>query len=50
MARTEYAVDPAGVAGTYDGPFVVPADGTLIVRAVDRAGNVTAPHVRVALG
>lgn len=48
--RVEYGLDPSGRAGSYDGPFVVPATGELHVRAVDRAGNVSAPYVTVRLG
>lgn len=48
----EYAVETgrAAAAGVYARPFVVPARGTLHVRAVDRAGNVSAPYQRVPLG
>lgn len=49
VAQVEYALDASDTSATYDGPFVAPARGTLIVRAVDRAGNVTAPYVRVPL-
>lgn len=49
VAQVDYGLDPSGTAGVYTGPFVVPADGTVNVRAVDRAGNVTAPYVRVPL-
>ncbi len=39
----EYALEPEGISAVYEGPFTVPATGTLHVRSIDRAGNVEAP-------
>ncbi|MGZ4389428.1 MAG: chitobiase/beta-hexosaminidase C-terminal domain-containing protein, partial [Gaiellaceae bacterium] len=47
--RIEYALDASDRSGTYTGPLTVPADGNIIVRAIDRAGNVEAPYRVVAL-
>jgi pimeloyl-ACP methyl ester carboxylesterase len=48
--RIEYAVSATGETGTYDGePLVLPAEGQLFVRAVDRAGNVQASALVVDL-
>lgn len=53
VARVDYAidtaVDAAGFDGVYNGPFLAPAEGLLHVRAVDGAGNVMAPYLRVPL-
>lgn len=48
--RVDYALDTSTSSAVYSEPFVVPAEGTLHVRAVDRAGNVSAPYLRVPLG
>lgn len=48
--RVDYALDTSTSSAEYTGPFIVPAGGTLHVRAVDRAGNVSAPYLRVPLG
>lgn len=49
LAEIEWALQDGDTSSVYTGPFVVPAQGTLVVRAVDRAGNVTAPYTRVPL-
>lgn len=50
VARVDYALDASGDNGVYDSPLRVPAAGVLHVRAVDGAGNVMAPYLRVPLG
>jgi hypothetical protein len=49
--RIEYALDATDVSGVYTSMLTVPVDGNIIVRAIDRAGNVEAPYqvVRLAL-
>ncbi len=49
--RIEYALDASDTSGVYTSPLTVPVTGNIIVRAIDRAGNVEAPYqvVRLAL-
>ena len=42
--RIEYALDASDTSGVYGAPFTVPAQGNLIVRAFDGAGNVESPY------
>jgi hypothetical protein len=49
IARIEYALDASNRTDVYTGPFEAPAVGRVIVRAIDRAGNIEAPYVRVRL-
>ena len=49
IARIEYALDASDRSGVYTGPFEAPAVGQVIVRAIDRAGNIQAPYTRVRL-
>jgi hypothetical protein len=49
IARVDYALVASGKAGEYTGPFDAPAVGRIVVRAIDRAGNVEAPYQRVSL-
>jgi hypothetical protein len=49
IARTEYALDASGTSDVYTGPFEAPAVGQVIVRSIDRAGNIEAPYARVRL-
>jgi hypothetical protein len=49
IARIEYALDASNRSGVYTGPFEASAVGRVIVRAIDRAGNIEAPYVRVRL-
>lgn len=47
--RIEYALDATEETGVYGGPFEVPAVGLMVVRAIDRAGNVESPYQIIAL-
>jgi pimeloyl-ACP methyl ester carboxylesterase len=49
VALIEYVRDSDVSVQTYTGPFVVPADGVLYVRATDNAGNVETPYLTVDL-
>jgi hypothetical protein len=49
IARVEYALDASNTSRLYTGPFEAPAVGRVIVRAIDRAGNIEAPYARVSL-
>jgi pimeloyl-ACP methyl ester carboxylesterase len=49
VAMIEYAHDSDTSVHTYTGPFVLPADGLLHVRATDNAGNVETPYLTVDL-
>ena len=49
IARIDYALDASDKSGVYTGPFEAPAVGQVIVRAIDRAGNIQAPYTRVRL-
>jgi hypothetical protein len=49
VARIDYALVASGRAGEYSGPFEAPAVGRIVVRAIDRAGNVESPYKRVSL-
>jgi hypothetical protein len=49
IARVEYALDASDTSSVYAGPFEAPAVGRVIVRAIDRAGNIEAPYARVPL-
>jgi hypothetical protein len=49
VARIEYALDASGKTGVYTAPIEVPAVGKIVVRAIDRAGNIEAPYPRVSL-
>jgi hypothetical protein len=49
IARIEYALDASDRSGVYTGPFEAPAVGRVIVRAIDRAGNIQAPYARASL-
>jgi hypothetical protein len=49
VARIDYALVASGKEGQYTGPFEAPAVGRIVVRAIDRAGNVEAPYQRVSL-
>jgi pimeloyl-ACP methyl ester carboxylesterase len=47
--RIEYAFDATDTGGVYADTLTVPADGHVIVRAIDRAGNIEAPYQVVRL-
>jgi len=47
--RIEYALDASSTSGVYTSTVTVPATGKIIVRAIDRAGNVEAPYQVVRL-
>jgi hypothetical protein len=49
VARIDYALVASGKEGRYKGPFEAPAVGRIVVRAIDRGGNVEAPYQRVSL-
>jgi len=49
IARIEYALDASNRSSVYTGPFVAPAVGRVIVRAIDRVGNIEAPYPRISL-
>jgi len=49
VARVDYGLDPTGQGGEVDGRLLVPAEGVIHIRAVDRAGNVEAPYQTVDL-
>jgi hypothetical protein len=49
VARIEYGLTPSNEAGVYTKPIEVPAVGQIVVRAIDRAGNIQAPYSRVSL-
>ncbi len=49
VERIDYALVASGKAGEYSRPFEAPAVGRIVVRAIDRVGNVEAPYQRVSL-
>jgi pimeloyl-ACP methyl ester carboxylesterase len=42
--RIEYALTDSGTTGVYTAPLTVPAKGNIVVRAIDRAGNIEQPY------
>lgn len=49
VARIDYGITPSNKSGVYTKPFAVPAVGEIVVRAIDRGGNIEAPYPRVSL-
>jgi len=49
VARIEYGVTPSNQAGVYMKPLELPAVGRIVVRAIDRAGNIEAPYPDASL-
>jgi Ca2+-binding RTX toxin-like protein len=49
VSRIEYALGASNASGVYTSPIEVPAQGNIIVRAIDAAGNVEAPYQVVPL-
>jgi hypothetical protein len=47
--HVDYALDATNASGVYTSPLTVPVDGNIVVRAIDRAGNVEAPYQVVRL-
>jgi hypothetical protein len=49
VARIEYALNATNTSGTYSSTLTIPARGKIIVRAIDRAGNIETPYQFVPL-
>ena len=49
VGRIDYALVPSGTSGVYSSTLTVPATGKIIVRAIDRAGNIEVPYKIVPL-
>jgi hypothetical protein len=49
VARIQYALSSTNTSGVYTSPLTLPAEGKIIVRAIDRAGNIEAPYQFVPL-
>ncbi len=47
--RIEYALDASDASGVYTSMLTLPVNGNIIVRAIDRAGNIEAPYQVVRL-
>jgi alpha-tubulin suppressor-like RCC1 family protein/pimeloyl-ACP methyl ester carboxylesterase len=49
VGRIEYALDSSNTSGVYTSTLTVPATGAIIVRAIDRAGNIEVPYQTIPL-